>query len=61
MIRYNESLSSKYWNKLAKAKKFVAAHRIPGEALYPIMNSKYTYPTKIEMLDRLSREYKITL
>lgn len=56
-----ESLSSKYWNKISKAKKLVAAKRIPEEKILPIINSKYTYSTKLMMLERIEKEYKITL
>lgn len=61
MLKYNESISSKYWNKLAKIKKFVSVKRIPEKALLPIINSNYTYPTKIKMLENLSKEYNIIL
>lgn len=61
MLKYNESISSKYWNKLAKIKKFVSVKRIPENELLPIINSNYTYPTKIKMLENLSKEYNIIL
>lgn len=55
-----ESQSSVYWRKLSTAKKFAEVNRIPKKEVLHIEKSKYTYSTKILMLEHLEKIYKIT-
>lgn len=55
-----ESQATIYWRKLSVARKFAKVNRVPKNEVRHIEDCKYTYSTKIRMLERLEKIYKIT-